>query len=264
MQKYNNWILILALKGRGYNNSSVNLSKSGELKAILRLSNLQPKVIFDIGANVGSYSKIFLDKTSAEVYAFEPLPESYKSLLLLNNYYGERFHAFNYALGDAKATMPLLYNKGTDGLASLSTEINVIPYVGKNNINSINVNVRTLDEVFLEFITLHQFECIDILKIDVEGFEMEVINGAKLMLEKFPPKAIILEFNWHQLVRSQSIYNFQKQFLLYKAYQVLPFGEGLIEINPLSPESNIYYYSNFIFVREDCVTDFMKNKNEIM
>ncbi len=264
MQKYNNWILILALKGRGYNNSSVNLTKSGELKAILRLTNLQPKVIFDVGANIGTYSRIFLDKTSAEVYAFEPLPESYKSLVLLNKYYEERFFAFNYALGDVEITMPLLYNKGTDGLASLSSEINVIPYVGKNNINSVNVNVRTLDEVFLEFKGLNRFESIDILKIDVEGFEMEVINGAKSMLKEFPPKAIILEFNWHQLLKSQSIYNFQKKFQNYRIYQVLPFGQGIFEIDPISPESNIYCYSNFIFVREDCVASFMKNTNEII
>lgn len=257
MQKYNNWILILAFRGRGYNSSSANLSKSGELKAILRLSNLDPKIVFDVGANIGTYSKLFLEKTLADVYAFEPLPESYKSLLQLKKNYAERFFAFNYALGNVATSMPLLYNMGTDGLASLSLEINDIPYVGKNNVNSVKVDVRTLDDVFLEIRNFNQLEGIDILKIDVEGFEMEVISGAKSMLEKFPPKAIILEFNWHQLMKSQSIYNFQKKFLHYRIYQVLPFGEGIIEIKPILPESNIYYYSNFIFVREDCVASFI-------
>ena len=215
MQKYNNWILILAFRGRGYNNSSANLSKSGELKAILRLSNLDPKIVFDVGANIGTYSKLFLEKTLADVYAFEPLPESYKSLLQLKKNYAERFFAFNYALGNVATSMPLLYNMGIDGLASLSLEINDIPYVGKNNVNSVKVDVRTLDDVFLEIRNFNQLEGIDILKIDVEGFEMEVISGAKSMLEKCPPKAIILEFNWHQLIKSQSIYNFQKKFLHY-------------------------------------------------
>ena len=81
--------------------------------------------------------------------------------------------------------------------------------------------------------------------------------GAKSIIEKFPPKAIIMEFNCHQLVKSKSIYNFQKKFLHYKIYQLLPLGERIIEINPIFPESNIYYYSNFIFVRKDCVASFI-------
>ncbi len=261
MQKYNNYILKLALRGKGYNNYSSNLQKSGELKIIKKLESLGLDVIFDVGANSGMYTLAFLDTTNAKVFAFEPMKKSFDLLVENTKKYDDRILAFNYALGDSERESLIYFNSESDQLASLSKEVHAIPYVGKNNSNSVEVKVRTLDKVFDELRKLHLLNSIDVIKIDTEGFEYEVLQGANLLLITHPPKAIILEFNWHQLTRSQSLLNFSKLLNDYAVFQILPYGSGIFNVEVIKAENNIYLYSNFVFVRKDCVQDFTNSKN---
>lgn len=261
MQKYNNYILKLALRGKGYNNYSSNLQKSGELKIIKKLGSLGLDIIFDVGANSGMYTLAFLDITNAKVFAFEPMKKSFDLLVENTKKYDDRILAFNYALGDSERESLIYFNSESDQLASLSKEVHAIPYVGKNNSNSVEVKVRTLDKVFDELRKLHLLNSIDVIKIDTEGFEYEVLQGANLLLITHPPKAIILEFNWHQLTRSQSLLNFSKLLNDYAVFQILPYGSGIFNVEVIKAENNIYLYSNFVFVRKDCVQDFTNSKN---
>ena len=57
--RFNNKILTLALKAKGFNNYSSNLEESGELALIQRVINLGIDEMFDVGANIGQYSNIF-------------------------------------------------------------------------------------------------------------------------------------------------------------------------------------------------------------
>ena len=47
---------------------------------------------------------------------------------------------------------------------------------------------------------------IDFIKIDTEGYEFEVLDGAKNLLKEQQPKFIQIEFNWHQLLKGQTLY----------------------------------------------------------
>jgi|688.fasta_scaffold456331_1 FkbM family methyltransferase len=256
MQKYNNYILKLALRGKGYNNYSSNLQKSGELKIINKLSFLGIDVIFDVGANTGMYSLGFLNVTDAKIFAFEPMKKSFDMLIENTKIHGDRIHAFNYALGESDRETLIYFNSESDQLASLSQDVQAIPYIKKNNLNSIKVKVRTLDDVFNELKNSREINSIDIIKIDTEGFEYEVLQGASSLLLTHPPKAIILEFNWHQLTRSQTLYSFSKLLTNYLVFQVLPYGSGICEVQVIKAENNIYAYSNFVFLRKDCVQEF--------
>jgi hypothetical protein len=91
---------------------------------------------------------------------------------------------------------------------------------------------------------------IDFLKIDVEGFEYEVLVGSLDLLKKSPPKFIQIEYNWHQLFRGITIYKIHCLLHKYSLYQLLPSGELGIR-DPKDPLSNLYMYTNFIFVRKD-------------
>lgn len=79
--RFNNKILTLALKAKGFNNYSSNLEESGELALIQRVINLGIDEMFDVGANIGQYSNIFLKSSNARIFAFEPMEESFKELL---------------------------------------------------------------------------------------------------------------------------------------------------------------------------------------
>lgn len=248
MQFFNDKILQLAFFGRGYNNfSTYNLT--GETKFIKLLAKYNPKYCIDIGANKGNFSKFLLENTESNVIAFEPLPKAFNHLSNLLTEYPSRFTAVNKGVGEVTSILELNYGAEDSEFASFSKEVNNVSYVRNNNVNSISVEVVTVDEYFNDHIQ-NEIE-IDLLKIDTEGFELEVLKGANQLINKCKPKFIQIEFNWHQLFKDVSLYKISNLLNNYDAYQLLPYGTGLVKRDVLMPESNIYHFSNFVFIRSD-------------
>jgi FkbM family methyltransferase len=146
-------------------------------------------VIFDIGANTGIYS-IFGQTINpkARIIGFEPMPhifQRYKTNCLLNNY---SIHCFNLALSNeikecnfyAEPTTKKNIYSGSlskDFAASHSSK-NVVP---------IKIKTTTLFEV----ITQQNLKQVDLMKIDVEGFEYEVLIGMGTYLKEFKPSMLV-------------------------------------------------------------------------
>jgi FkbM family methyltransferase len=246
MQRVNDKLLQLALHSRGYNNFGRG-RQSGEVNFIRILSKFNPRYCIDIGANKGDYSRMLLRLPGTKVVAFEPLPVAFKSLEAVRKEFPDRFECFNLGVADKEATLTLHFGEDDSELASFSTEVNGVGYVGKTNVNTIEAKVVTLDT----FLEERGSEEIDLLKIDTEGYENEVLLGALKTIRNNPPKFVQLEFNHHHLFRSHSLCSLSKLLPGHKPYQLLSFGNGLVARDPSSPESNIFHFSNFIFVRED-------------
>jgi FkbM family methyltransferase len=240
-----NYILDLSLRAKGYNNSQ-DFFASGEnwfFKNIL--SKINPNICIDVGANVGDYSREILENTNSTVYCFEPLPDSFSKLLEIKNIYGDRFIPINKGVGERDEYLNLYFNKDVSAHATFSTEVQEVPYLKNQSIERIEV--VKLDSFFQQF----GDKSIDFIKIDTEGFEWEVLNGARNVLKTHKPKLIQIEFNWHQLFRSHTLYAFSEIFSNYKTFQLVP--NGMIERNPKDPYANIFHFSNFIFVRKDLI-----------
>ena len=248
-QKINNYILQLALRARGYNNWGES-ETTGEAYFIDLLAKTNPKLIIDIGANKGNYSTELLAKTNADIIAFEPLPKAYEYLLNIKTKYPTRFEAVNAGVGAKEETLELLYGSDVSVLASFSKEVKQVDYVGQHVVNVMKVPVTTLDAYYHQNIK-GKYECLDLLKIDTEGFEYEVLMGAQQTLSQLRPKFIQIEYNWHQLFRNQSLRLIAELMPGYSAYQMLPNGHGIVKRDLNRPESNIYNYSNFVFIRDD-------------
>ena len=236
------------LRGRGFNNCC-DMSLTGEAKFLELLSKTKPLLCVDIGANVGNYSKALIDSTNATIFSFEPLPGAFFELEMLRQLFPERIRTYQLALGNAKGVSTLYFGDTKSELASLSKEVNHIDYVGSSNTNKIDVQVEKLDSYL--HVLKSVAEEIDFLKIDVEGFEWEVLQGAENVLLDMRPKFIQLEFNLHQLFRGHSLFSLSQFLPNYRVYQLLPNGDGMAERDVKDPLSNIYAYSNFIFVRSD-------------
>ena len=125
-------------------------------------------ICIDVGANVGLVSEIFLSR-GAEVYAFEPHPVAFAKLEEVKEKY-KNFTPFNSAAGvsDGKVNLylhtshhsnPVMFSTGSSLMESK-------PNVGSELIVSEVIN-------FAEF--LSRFPRISILKIDIEGYEVELI-----------------------------------------------------------------------------------------
>jgi FkbM family methyltransferase len=227
----------------------------GENIFIKKFEKLDINNCIDIGANIGDFSLEILNNKSTKVIAFEPLPKCCDKLSLIYKEYGNRFKFFEIALSNKDGFSKLNYGKTTSGLSSLETKINKIPYVGDSNTNSIEVITKQLDS----FINDLEFQNTDFIKIDVEGHEMAVLDGALKFIKKNHIKLIQIEFNWHNLLTKNTIYDYSAMLEDYVITQLNLINGKLRIINPIDPLSNLYFLSNFIFIEKSFFEKYKKN-----
>lgn len=125
------------------------------------------ELCFDIGANVGAKSRIFLS-TGAKVIAFEPQSTCLKQLAQINN---PNFNFYSIAVGATNKTRELHLSNYSE-LATLSDEFmeaHRSPDVYWNA--SEKVMVKSLNHL------IEEFGLPDFCKIDVEGYELEIISA---------------------------------------------------------------------------------------
>ncbi len=113
------------------------------------------------------------------------------------------------------------------------------------NEKSQDIEVVSLDSYFAK----HSVNQIDFIKIDTEGFEYEVLRGAQNVISQFRPQRIHIEFNWHQLFKVQTLFAFANLLQGYTPFQML--SDRLEKRDPKDSLSNVYQFSNFVFVRSD-------------
>lgn len=134
-------------------------------------SFLKPdSVALDIGANIGTWS-LELSRACKRVYAFEPQPETFNQLcanLVINGC--ENVTPHRIALGSHKQS-------GSQLSMKIESKNNGHSRISKGG--SVTVDVKSLDDYGLER--------IDFIKMDVEGFELNVLEGASRTIEKFHP-----------------------------------------------------------------------------
>ncbi len=240
LNQITDYLLSEALRARGYNNYR-DSNETGENFFINQiLANTKPNLCIDIGANVGDYSLDVLSATSAQVIAFEPLPMLYDTLLLKTKEFKNRIKIESCGVGSKNDLFTIAFNPNASSHASFAREVQKVPYL--NNQNSVIVPVTTLDT----YVERNNIRSIDLIKIDVEGFENEVFAGARKTFENCKPKFIQIEFNLHQLFRNTTLNFFSEQIPEYDVYQLLP--GNWVKRDPKDPYSNIYAFSNFVFV----------------
>ncbi|MGH7936870.1 MAG: FkbM family methyltransferase, partial [Chthoniobacterales bacterium] len=137
--------------------------------------------IFDVGANHGDFARaasVLFPK--AQVKLFEPLPILWPTLERQVALHNGFWQLERFAVGASADRLPLGIAPGDDAIASLMgfspdyREAN--PAVDQTQI--VETEVKSLDQFCAET----GINSIDLLKIDVEGFEFEVIKGATEML----------------------------------------------------------------------------------
>ena len=242
MQFINNIFLSLILNAKGYKNYG-NFSTTGEKKFIKKIRD-DLSLCIDIGANVGKYTELLLEETDAKVVSFEPLEEALQDLkkIELNN--STRVKVFNHAIGEKNETLDLNYSNSKSEKASFTEHLDKLSFYEFHKNKKVKTKILPLDTFIKENLDSLDLKKIDLIKIDTEGFELEVIKGAQETIKNMTPKYIQLEFNWHQLFKQHNMYSFSEILKDYELFQILPFGNDLIKVNPNRPETNIYHLSN--------------------
>ena len=198
----------------------------------------QRRRCLDVGANVGLYTYRFA-QLFREVESFEPIPRCAR-IIASSEFKNVHLHgvALSNKTGQATLNIPATGGPEATALASLS---NRFP-----DAESLAVELRTLDSF--------QFSEVDLIKIDVEGHELEVLKGGLGTIKRESPTVLVEVEQRHHPDRSiQSIF----KFVLDLGYEGSFFWNG--RMNPLAnfsveqhqqafdPLDREEYVNNFIF-----------------
>ncbi len=189
----------ISLRGMNYMQSQ-SIEVSGERFA-MQYANSKRKgkvVLFDVGANVGDYSEVLSRefKHDFKIHAFEPSKKLFQSL---QTKFRTDPNIAIHGIGFSDANKILtLYNAGDLYGTVYPTH--------QNETQSENIELETIDG----FCIKNEIDSIYYLKIDVEGAEMDVLKGAKQMIDSNAIQFIQFEFG-PKCFRSK---NFSQRFFL--------------------------------------------------
>lgn len=185
---------------------------------------LQPDDLFlDVGANIGSYTVLATAVCGAQAIAVEPDPTTMANLRKNVNCNNQqrRVDLVQAALGADSGT--IRFTLGHDTMNRVANS---------DDMSAQEVALRTLDEVVGD-------RSPNLLKMDVEGFETEVVAGARRTLGKQSLKAIITESAAPAVRQTLEALGFEQ-------YSYDPFSRQLKR----GPTQSFPASANFIFIRD--------------
>lgn len=187
----NRCIISFGLHGLGILNYE-NEHVSGEAHFLRWLAqHYSAPVVLDIGANVGQYAaQIKSVSPQAVVYAFEPHPQTFTVLAAEAKRHG--FMALNLGCGDAAGQAQLFdYAASEAGSVHASLYRDVIERIHHSASAAWPVMITTIDRFLQEAGLTH----VGLLKIDTEGHELAVLQGAQQAITAGQIDIIQFEFN---------------------------------------------------------------------
>ena len=234
----------LGLRGLGiynYENDTVSGDKHLTKKILPKIIKNKNPVFFDVGAHIGSYSNSLLNKfPEATIYAFEPHPKSFSCLK--NNASSDRLKIYNFALGNACENLTLYDRSDLEGSDHATLHKSVISEIHKQDVVTTIVPVQTIDA----FSKRENITYIDFLKIDTEGNEFAVLQGASKLLENDGIGCIYFEFNSMNIVSRVFFRDFRKMLHNYDLYRLLPNSLLLLNDAPVSTE--LFAFQNIVAI----------------
>lgn len=178
-------------------------------------------VVYDVGANTGQYGKLLRRLGyRGRIISFEPLPDAFEKLNQVSSKDGS-WSAWNVGIGDENGERYLNVSKN-----SVSSSFQgMLPAHIENSPDSAYVRrekavVRTMDAVFHEY---HRPGDVSMLKIDTQGFERSVLEGAKGTLAEIT--AIQMEMSLSQTYENEPYFLTMIDFLSrydFKLFSIEP------------------------------------------
>lgn len=170
--------------------AEVESSGEGIVISYLQKNFQPPYCIFDVGSNIGQYINLILKKlpdNDYSIHSFEPASSAFH--LLKQKYQtNPRIKLNNWGLSKNKEVSQLFYDFEGSGLASLSKRR--LDHFGITFNKSETVKLDTLDN----YCTQNKINEIHLMKLDIEGHELDALNGALEMLTNHHIHIVTFEF----------------------------------------------------------------------
>jgi FkbM family methyltransferase len=194
----------------------------------------------DVGANAGSYTILACAVKGARGYCMEPVPSTFLRLMsnIHLNKLSDRVKCLNVGISDHEGELMFTSDQNTG---------NHVVSQGENDTNVVKVKVCALDMIL-------KGEAPTLIKIDVEGFETAVINGARRILTTESLCSVIMEMGGGNrygydetcLVRTMREFGFTP-------YKYDPFKRDLLRMEGRNPRGNTLFVRN-----EDTVVERLR------
>lgn len=227
-----------ALIGGFDNRANHHIATNGESELIRRIARYRPKVVFDVGANRGEWTRLATEHMPlANVHAFEPVPQT-AALLRTQVGVDGRAEVHEFALGDRDETRRISLDVPRSELVSVLN-----PATGPD---SIVVSVRRGD-AFCSELGIRQ---IDLLKIDTEGSDHSVIAGFETMLRRSQIDVVQFEYGAWALTTKFLLRDFWDVFLGH-GYVVGKLHPRGVSFGPYSTRLEDFRGLNFVAVTSD-------------
>ena len=193
------------------------------------LKDFDIKIILDVGAHKGEFLQSIKKIINFEkIYSFEPQKKIYRKLNIFS--IENKIFCFNFALGKNNEIRNLKINKKTStstfsDINNLSLWYKIKSFILRGStkssfIDEEKVNVIKLDD----FCDDYKISNIDLLKIDTEGHEKQVLEGALNLIKEKKIKYILLEFHLSNMYSNYSVNDLENfldnyNFKLLKKYK---------------------------------------------
>lgn len=245
-QEYFNELYQLSLQGMNFGGGAF-VQESGELFVLKYIEEKLRHVanhltLFDVGANVGDYTLFVLQTLgNVRVLSFEPSRETFKQLQYKTLGY-HNIELYNIGFGDKNTTLTLYSNQTGSGLASVYKRR--LDHFGIDMSNKEEVTIRTIDDFCKE----KGIGKIHFLKLDVEGHELHVLQGAKEMIRANAIDFIQFEFggcNIDSRTYFQDFYYYLND--KYRIFRIVK--DGLYPIDRYDERYEIFITTNYLAER---------------
>ena len=237
-------ILEVAHKEMGINNYGSNKETGEEyfLTSFLKTRFKDRAIsIFDVGANSGEYSLLLKEIfPAAEIYAFEPNPVTFQMLAEKTKLISY-IHSFPVGLGATDSTMEIYTYKNDLASEHASVIKDVMVSLHQSDqLENYEIPIICLDNFYIE----KSIKKIDFLKIDTEGFELEVLRGARNLIDKNKIEVIQFEFNEMNIYSKAFLNDFYTILPNYQFYRLSK--NKLIPLGAYSSSYEIFRYQNIV------------------
>ena len=229
------------------------ISEKNILKHFLKTYHKEEKILFDVGANIGSWSKLALEHDqNISIVVFEPINQTYINLKnnlsqnngnikIVNKAVSNEVGEFNiYNFGENEGTNSFFYNK-----VLYKDSQKIIPKIEK-------IATTTIDSFCKE----NNIDIIDYLKCDTEGNDFNVILGCKEMFNNNNIVALQFEYNWRWINAGSYLKN------VFDLFENTNYLIGKITSNKVqliekwNPELEKFYENNYLIVHKNYLKNF--------